>query len=205
MKNEQPAYNINANHWSITPLDKDKTRFEIKHYQTKNGEGLPKSENLLCITEEECTPAMFVRNLNSHRLYAVFYTGVHIYRHQCTAYDSALVTPSEPFQEDGYGKLYDSIYLRLQHFGGDLLKNYKDDDEKGKQEYLAYCEQFKSDSAKKDFLIKVVYKMLSFELVRPRIKKLVDDYLKKNPQYKYVRIFSDEPIEKPSPSKIIGG
>ncbi len=178
------------NMWDVIPLNADKTKVKIKCYRSTKA--FPNDDELLEIIEAECSKPEFICDFLCHpnmplvsynhpligttpislifgnELFATFYTNKNHFQHEISAYDYGHFTPENPIQENGYPKLYDDIYNRMKSESGRL----------------------QTDDGKTESIKGWITISLNFEAIRPKVKLFIDDYLVKNPQYKYIRVFN---------------
>lgn len=200
------------NMWDVKPLNEDGTRVEILSYFCNNGD--TGSPELLDTEIGECSAPIFISNIDGineteqeipalsefgkppitkkikfgNKLYAKFYTNEHHFNNQLLVYDYEYITPEKPMQENNYKKLCDGLYGTLKHFNGAYEKDIPED---ARQEYMEKVKEFDTEESKKKWLTGFVTPMLKYESMRPDIKKIVDDYMSKNPQYVCARIYRD--------------
>ena len=120
------------------------------------------------------------------KLFATFFKNEDHFKSQISPYDYEIVTPQKPFKENNYVGLYDDIYSRMKLYNGDIEKDIP-----SKDRLLKQLKRFQNDKTKQEFLSGYVMTMLKFEIIRPRVKLFIDEYLKQNSQFKYVRVFSN--------------
>ena len=123
------------------------------------------------------------------KLFATFYKSSDDFGSQLSPNDFDFATPKKQFIENDYSNLYNNIYARMKLMNGDSVRDFP---KKDRPLALKQLEIYKTDKSKQEFLIEYVMPMLRFELLRPKVKLFIDEYIKNNPEYKCVRVFCDE-------------
>jgi hypothetical protein len=198
------------NSTELIPLNEDGTKVKIMYYHLDGSK-----KELLNETEEQCSLPQFICKFDGFgtieipqislgdgddkyqqtkklefgkKLFATFFTSEDHFSRNMSPYDYEIVTPTKPIKENDYVGLYNDIYSRMKLWNGDTAKDIP---EEHRPHFLKQIERFQNDKSKQDFLCGYVMTMLKFELIRPKVKSFIDEYLQQNPQYKYVRIFND--------------
>lgn len=183
----------NYNEIECSSVNEDGTRINIKYLH--NGK-------LLNEVEAQCSLPQFICDFEGiskvdtqneiiyygKKLVAVFFTNENHFDTQISPFDFLLVKPSIPIKEDGFSDLYRDIFYRMKLWDDDKALHIIESE---RENYLKQMEKFKTDKSKKDFLVEFVLRMIQFELIRPKVNNFIKEYLEKNKEYKYVRIFSN--------------
>lgn len=107
--------------------------------------------------------------------------------------DYEYMLPKKPFKKNNYAGLYDDIFDRMKmrtiEYAESLPKR-GNEMKKYRLEMIDFMKELQSPECKESFLKKIAIPFLRFEEIRPIVKKFIDNYLKKHPQFKYIRIFT---------------
>jgi hypothetical protein len=121
----------------------------------------------------------------SKKLFATFYTNKDHFYNNREPYDYENLTSENPMKENNYAGLFEDIYTRMKFMVGDTVKDVPQEHQ---GEFLKQIEKYNNPDEKQKFLRIYVNTLLKYEEIRPKVKSFIDEYLKQNPQYKFIRI-----------------